>query len=35
MPSTVAPGRRRPMTRSHADTGWRRIDAPPLIKGSC
>ena len=35
MPSVVAPGRRRPITRSHAEIGWRRIDVSPLISGSC
>ena len=35
IPSVVAPGRRRPMTRSHADTGCRRIVFPPLMTGSC
>ena len=35
MPSVVAPGRSRPITRSHAETGWRRSDVSPLISGSC
>ena len=35
MPSVVAPGRSRPITRSQAEMGWRRIDVSPLISGSC
>ena len=35
MPSTEAPGRSRPITRSHAETGWRSSEPPPAISGSC
>jgi len=35
MSAVVAVGRRRPITRSQADIGWRRIEVSPLISGSC
>ncbi len=35
MPSVVAPGLRRPMTRSQAETGWRSSELAPVIIGSC
>ena len=36
MPSTVAPGRRRPITRSHEEIGCRSSDVSvPAISGSC
>jgi hypothetical protein len=35
MPSVAAPGRSRPMTRSQAATGCRRMEVSPLISGSC
>ena len=36
MPSIEAPGRSRPITRSHAEIGWRRSDvSAPAISGSC
>ena len=34
MPSVVAPGFSRPITRSHADTGWRSSAVSPAISGS-
>ena len=35
MPSVVAPGRRRPITRSHAEIGWRSSDvSAPVMSGS-
>ena len=36
MPSMVAPGRRRPITRSHDEIGWRSSDvSAPVMSGSC
>src|SRR5262249_20072700 len=35
MPSTEAPGRTRPIMRSHAETGWRSRLPSPLMMGSC
>jgi hypothetical protein len=35
MPSVVAPGLRRPMTRSQAETGWRSSELAPVTIGSC
>ena len=36
MPSIVASARSRPITRSHADMGWRSSDvSAPLMSGSC
>src|SRR5580693_546520 len=35
MPAVVAPGRKRPMTRSHADGDWRSNDPEGLMIGSC
>ena len=35
MPSIEAPGRRRPIARSHAATGWRSSELSPAISGSC
>ena len=35
MPSIDAPGRSRPITRSHAETDWRSSELLPLMSGSC
>ncbi len=36
MPSVVAPGCRRPMTRSQAEMGWRSSEVSlPAMSGSC
>ena len=35
MPSVVAPGRSRPITRSHAEIGCRSSVFSPLMTGSC